>query len=91
MNQVKLSGSDLAVSTLCLGTVNFGTSLQEADAHRQLDYFSAVGGNFIDTAHVYGSWIPGFEQASEKVIGSWLKRRGTETELLSQQKVLILA
>jgi len=43
-----------AVSALCLGTVNYGTNLQEARAFAQLDRFFEAGGNWLDTAHVYG-------------------------------------
>lgn len=86
MKQVKIPGSDLQVSSLCLGTVNFGTSLQEADAFRQFDYFFAAGGNFLDTAHVYGSWVPGYEQASEKVIGKWMKKQGNRDKVVISTK-----
>ena len=32
-----------------------------------------LGGNFIDTAHIYGDWEPGMGPLSETAIGKWLK------------------
>jgi len=45
------------------------TSL-EAESHAMLDHYVAVGGNFIDTANVYGE--------SEVVIGNWLTKRNKD-------------
>lgn len=35
-----------------------------------------MGGNFIDTANIYGRWLPDAENSSEQYIGEWLRRRG---------------
>ena len=58
MKRVLLNNTDLYVSPLSIGTVNFGTSIDSGDAKAQLDKFVELGGNFIDTAHVYGDWVP---------------------------------
>ena len=63
------------VSPLGLGTAGFGTSVDEKAAMRQLDCF-AERGNLLDTAHVYGDWVPGEKARSERVIGKWLVSRG---------------
>jgi aryl-alcohol dehydrogenase-like predicted oxidoreductase len=61
-----LGGSGLRVSELCLGGMTFGKEADEATSHRLLDQFVAGGGNFVDTADVYGG------SASEQIIGRWL-------------------
>lgn len=81
MKTIPFIGTDLEVSPLGLGTVNFGTSLNEHEAFRQLDRFTEVG-NLIDTAHVYGDWEPGPHARSERTIGKWLKNRGTRDKIL---------
>ncbi len=69
-----LGNSGVIVSTYALGTMTFGAEADEATAHAILDHYVAAGGNFIDTADVYGA------SASEKFIGSWLASRPTERE-----------
>src|ERR1041384_7910736 len=67
-----LGRSGTTVSELCLGAMTFGREADEADSRRMLDLFADAGGNFIDTADVYG------EGASEEVTGRWLKDRDRE-------------
>ena len=59
MNYRQLTGTYLLVSNLCLGTVQFGSAVEEKDCFEQLNEFTDSGGNFLDTAHVYGDWLPG--------------------------------
>jgi len=62
-----LGKTGLKVSALCLGTMTFGREADEAASHAILDRFVEAGGNFIDTADVYG------RGASEEVVGRWLR------------------
>ena len=64
-----LGNTGTVVSSLCLGTMTFGTESDEQVAHAQLDRFLEQGGNFIDTADVYS------DGASETIIGRWLAAR----------------
>ena len=75
MRNVRITGTDLRPSALCLGTGAYGTAISQADAFAQLDTFCEAGGNFLDTAKVYGDWVPGHQSPSEKVIGAWLQSR----------------
>ncbi|GFO26591.1 4-deoxy-l-erythro-5-hexoseulose uronic acid reductase [Plakobranchus ocellatus] len=68
--------SGLQVSNICLGTMTFGESQigrpgqsDENLSHEILDRFVAHGGNFLDTADMYGYGV------SEKIVGSWLERQ----------------
>lgn len=76
LKKMSLNGSSLEVSQLCLGTNMFGTALSEEAACSILDVFFAGGGNFIDTAHSYGDWVPGIPRgASETALGKLLARK----------------
>lgn len=75
MEMRTLAGSSLTVSALCMGTANFGTSISQEQAFAHMDRYVELGGNFLDTAHVYSDWIPGEKNRSEKIIGRWLKSR----------------
>ena len=79
MKKVRLAHTDLTVSQLCLGTNMFGTAVDPERAEGILAEFVAQGGNFLDTAHSYGDWIPtGPRSASERVLGQWLGKRRRE-------------
>ena len=65
--------SILEVSKICIGADHFGTSVDDKLACRILDEYADRGGNFIDTANVYGKWVQGAGNASEKFLGEWLK------------------
>ncbi len=77
MKYVTIPQTDLHVSTICLGTAEVGSSLDQDKSFRLLDAMLEQGGNFIDTAHDYGNWVKDLEcSASEKTIGRWMKLRG---------------
>ena len=84
MDRVSLTNTDLQVSQLCLGTADFGTKKSREEAFRQMDIFLDGGGNFIDTAHVYGDWACDEKGRSEKVIGEWLKGKRDQVILSSK-------
>lgn len=65
----------LTVSALCMGTANFGERISEEQAFAHLDRYAEMGGNFLDTAHVYSDWLPGERSRSERIIGRWLQSR----------------
>ncbi len=71
-----LSGTDLNVSEVCLGTMTWGEQNSEAEAHAQLDYAIAQGINFIDTAEMYPVPPNATTQGrTETILGTWLARR----------------
>lgn len=86
MKKVLLNNTQLCVSQLSLGTVNFGTVMDSKASKHQLDIFFELGGNFIDTAHVYGDWVPGPKGRSEKIIGEWLKETGHRHDVIISTK-----
>ena len=69
MDYRTLGRSGCAVSSMCLGTMTFGTETGEAAAHQQLDQFIDAGGTLVDTADVYS------RGASEEIIGRWFASR----------------
>lgn len=76
MEYRRLGNSGLKVSPLCLGTMQFGWTADEPTSFRVMDAFFEAGGNFIDTADVYSSWVEGNKGGeSEVIIGRWLKER----------------
>ncbi|HEY9309323.1 MAG TPA: aldo/keto reductase [Microbacterium sp.] len=64
------------VSTLCLGTMFFGTRTDTPTSLAILDRFADAGGTFVDTANNYNVWVGGHGRDSEDVLGEWIRRRG---------------
>lgn len=52
-----LLGTDLNVSAVCLGTGKYGDVVSEREALDLLWRYAENGGNFIDTANVYGKMV----------------------------------
>ncbi len=75
MDYRKLGRTGLKVSPLCMGTMQFGWSLNEADSHRVLSATFEAGINFFDTADIYSRWVEGNPGGvSETFIGNWMKQ-----------------
>lgn len=87
MKNILLTGTDLMVSPLSLGTVNYGSKTSEKESFCQMDAYLDAGGNFIDTASVYGCFPPSTEMhASEKVVGRWMKERNARSKVVISTK-----
>jgi aryl-alcohol dehydrogenase-like predicted oxidoreductase len=83
MDKRRLGRSDLMVSPLCLGTNVFGWTVDEATSFTLLDAYVDAGLNFIDTADVYSTWVPGNRGGeSETIIGRWLQSRGPRDRVI---------
>ncbi|MGH3491250.1 MAG: aldo/keto reductase [Actinopolymorphaceae bacterium] len=77
MDYKHLGATGLEVSELCLGAMMFGNETEEQASTQILDRFTEAGGNFIDTADVYG------EGRSEEVLGRWLKAKRREDHIVA--------
>ncbi|MGQ9524593.1 MAG: aldo/keto reductase [Armatimonadota bacterium] len=86
MDRIAVAGTDLVVSRICLGTGGLGTRVSREDSFRILDAYVELGGNFIDTAHVYGNWDSPIPGMSEKTIGEWLAERGCRDQMVIATK-----
>jgi len=70
-----LGRTGLKVSPLCMGTMQFGWSLNEADSLHVLSAALDSGINFFDTADIYSKWVEGNPGGvSETIIGNWMKK-----------------
>ncbi len=88
MNITQLGKTDLRVSDLCLGTMQFGWTTDEAASFEVMDAFVEAGGNFIDTADVYSRWAAGNPGGiSEEIIGRWMHARGNRDRIVLATKV----
>lgn len=77
MKRVKLGGSPVEVSQICLGTMTFGSQTDEKTAHDQMDRALCAGVTFMDCAEMYPVNPIRRETVglSEQIIGNWLTTR----------------
>jgi aryl-alcohol dehydrogenase-like predicted oxidoreductase len=81
MEYRRLGRTGLKVSTICLGTMQFGWSTDEAGAYRIMSRAVDLGCNFLDTADVYSRWAEGNPGGvAETIIGNWLKQADVRRE-----------
>ena len=89
MEYRSLGRTGLKVSTLCLGTMQFGWTADEETSFGVMSASFDAGLNFFDTADVYSRWVEGNPGGvSETIIGKWIKERGIpRDELVLATKV----
>ena len=88
MQYRRLGRTEIDVSLLCIGSMNWGSNNTEAEGHAQMDKAVDHGVNFIDTAEMYA--VPPSEETygnSERVIGTWMKARGNRDKVIIASKV----
>lgn len=88
MRYLNLPKTDMKIAQIVLGSAEYGLENQApgvkavptVEAFRQMDEYLDMGGNIIDTAHVYSDWVLNEKGErefgrSEKCIGKWLASR----------------
>jgi aryl-alcohol dehydrogenase-like predicted oxidoreductase len=88
MEMRTLGRTDIQVSKICLGTMTWGQQNTEAEGHAQIDMALDYGVNFLDTAEMYS--VPARAEtygATEKIIGSWLKKSSKREQIVLATKI----
>lgn len=76
------------ISCIGLGTMYFGTKVDDVTSFKLMDMYSEAGGSFLDSANKYASWVPGFHGGeSEQVIGKWIRKRSNRRSMFITSKV----
>ena len=88
MRRNRLGKSGLIVSSFGLGTMSFGSQVDEALAQRILDRAFDAGINFFDTAEMYSSPSrPETYGKAEEILGHWLKTRPRDAIVVATKVV----
>ena len=79
MEYCYLGDSGLEVARIGLGTISFGTTLDEKDAQKVVGAYYEAGGNLIDTSNLYGGGLRGTNAkmagTSERTVGKVIKSK----------------
>lgn len=81
MEYRRLGRTGLKVSTICLGTMQFGWTADKQASFAVMDRAVELGINFLDTADIYSRWAddnPG--GVSEEIIGQWMAQSGVRRD-----------
>lgn len=75
METRRLGKTDLDVSVLCMGTMQFGWTADEPTSFKVLSASYEAGINFFDTADIYSNWVEGNPGGvAEEIIGKWMQQ-----------------
>ncbi|MDQ8195448.1 aldo/keto reductase [Coraliomargarita sp. SDUM461004] len=88
MEKRRLGRSGIVVSEICLGTMTFGSQLDERESFAILDAAYEAGIDFFDTAEIYpvppkAEWV----NRTEEIVGKWLKGKDRSSILLATKVV----
>lgn len=84
-----LGRTGLRVSSICLGTMTWGSQNSEAEGHEQMDYALDQGINFFDTAELYP--VPPAAETqglTEKYVGTWFAARKNRDKIILASKMV---
>ena len=84
MEKRRLGRSGIVVSEICLGTMTFGSTLEERESFAILDHAYEAGIDFFDTAEIYP--VPPkaeYVYRTEEIVGRWLKGKDRSSILLA--------
>jgi aryl-alcohol dehydrogenase-like predicted oxidoreductase len=81
MEYRRLGRSGLQISSLALGTMNFGHPTEKAEAFRIIDAALDAGINLFDCADIYA------EGESERIMGEAFQRNGKRKDIILTSKV----
>jgi aryl-alcohol dehydrogenase-like predicted oxidoreductase len=81
MKYINIKNTDIKVSSFAFGAAAFG-GIDDELAGKLFDSYREKGGNFIDTANIYGKWLPNGLNNSELAIGRLLKDRGCRKDIV---------
>lgn len=83
-----LGRTDIQVSSIGLGVMNFGAQTAESDAFRIMDRAFDAGVTLFDTAENYPSPIsPKTQGLSEVILGRWIAARGLRDRVVVATKI----
>lgn len=86
VSKIIIPNTDLKVFPIGLGTARAGLDYADSEANRIFDAYLDMGGNLIDTAHVYSDWVPPETARSERVLGDWLNASGKRNKIVLMTK-----
>jgi len=88
MKYTTLPQTNIKVSKICLGTMNWGNQNTQNEGFEQMDYALDHGVNFFDTAELYPVPATAEKYAdTERIIGNWFNKTGKRDKVVLATKI----
>ncbi|MDB9961475.1 aldo/keto reductase [Oceanihabitans sp.] len=88
MKYTTLPQTNIKVSKICLGTMNWGNQNTQDEGFEQMDYALDHGVNFFDTAELYPVPATAEKYAdTERIIGNWFNKTGKRDKVVLATKI----
>ncbi|TGK07455.1 aldo/keto reductase [Leptospira semungkisensis] len=84
MKKRRIGKTALSVSEICMGTMTFGSTCDEKEAHKILDRAYDADIDFFDTAEIYP--VPPeakYVHETERIFGNWLKTKKRDSIIIA--------
>ncbi len=88
MERRRLGRSGIVVSEICLGTMTFGSTVDERESFAIMDAAYEQGVDFFDTAEIYP--VPPkaeYVNRTEEIVGKWLKGKERDSLIVATKVV----
>tara|TARA_B100000902_G_scaffold381462_1_gene418009 strand:+ start:354 stop:1388 length:1035 start_codon:yes stop_codon:yes gene_type:complete len=88
MKYTFLPNTDIKVSKICLGTMNFGNQNTVEESEEQMNFAINNGVNFFDTAELYP--VPATPERyadTERIVGGWIKKNSNRDKIVLATKI----
>lgn len=86
MRYRNIPNTDINVSSICMGGGPFCVENAMNKSYQLLDTYCQLGGNFIDTANIYGKWLSKGTNLSEIIIGQWMREKKNRDKMIIATK-----
>lgn len=81
MRYREIPGTELRPSVICMGGLPLCIENDDNAVFALLDTYFDLGGTFIDSANVYGKWLPSGRNICDLNLGTWLQSRGVRDKI----------
>ena len=86
MRKIQIPDCDLNPSVICMGGGSLCVENNDSVVFTLLDTYYQLGGNFIDSANIYGKWLPSGKNICDLNIGKWIKSRNIRNHIVITSK-----
>lgn len=86
MRKRRITGTELEPTVICMGGGPLCIEGDDDAVLPLLDTYYELGGNFVDSANIYGKWLPSGKNVCDLNIGRWLRSRGVRDKMIVTSK-----
>ncbi len=86
MRTMSIPCTDLKPSVIGMGGGPLTVEGKDLEVWKLLDTYYELGGSFIDSANIYGKWLPSGQNVCDFNIGKWLREQKVRDQMVITSK-----